>query len=104
MSITFITRTTTFTNQTGAPFKRTESVTFSSTVTSASVVISGYDVGFDNCDGRFQHSQVTLSDVNIQGSTVTYLVTVGLKDNSGIYDDPFYGTINATIIADISKS
>ncbi|HEY0143830.1 MAG TPA: hypothetical protein VGF48_23285 [Thermoanaerobaculia bacterium] len=76
------------------------SVTFDSRVRAADAAIKGFELGYTEGDHELLLAQIGITDVKKQGDDVTFTVTIGLRDNSGDYDDPFDGKVTVLVTAD----
>jgi len=105
MPLAFQTATVTFPASTGGPKFQIANVTFPGTILlAADVSIKGFDVFFTNGNHPILQEtvQVTLLGFNpLAPLTVTFAVTLGLRDSSGVFDDPFGGSVTVLAIADV---
>jgi hypothetical protein len=78
-------------------------VTFPSSVTQATAILSGFLVEFS---GNNDHHlgqldvQVAVPGSGINGATVTVQITYGLRDWSGNWDDQYDGTVFFSVIGE----
>jgi hypothetical protein len=79
------------------------SVTFSSAVTQATAILTGFIAEFSNGDDHHMGQldvQVAVPAGGISGSTVMVNVTYGLRDWSGDWDDKYDGSVFFSVIAE----
>lgn len=85
------------------PQVTTTTVTFGSTVSQASALLTGflveYSGGNDHHLGQLD-VQVIVPANGINGSVVTVNVTYGLRDWSGNWDDQYDGTVSFSVIGE----
>ena len=85
------------------PQVTTTNVTFGSSVTQATAILTGflveYSGGNDHHLGQLD-VQVNIPQSGINGATVTVDVTYGLRDWSGNWDDQYDGTINFVVVGE----
>ena len=77
------------------------SVAFPSAVRSAEVSIAGFDIRYNNGDHHVLRQTVDARIERIEFGTVYFRVNLLLRDSSGNTDDPFSGTVNVLVIADV---
>jgi len=75
-------------------------VNFPSQVRSAQIALNGFDVRYTDGDHHILRQIVDISDPQINGSAVSYNVSLLLRDDSGNIDDRYQGTVDTLIIAD----
>jgi hypothetical protein len=75
-------------------------VTFDSRVRKADAAIKAYQLGYTEGDHELLLQKVQVWDVKEQGDDVHFQVTIGLRDDSGNYDDPYEGKVSVLVIAD----
>lgn len=78
-------------------------VVFSSAVSRAEVSIAGYDLKYNNGDHHILREMVEAHVDNVQGATVFFHVDYLLRDDSGNIDDPFSGSVDVLVIADVDQ-
>lgn len=77
-----------------------EAVTFSRQVRIVGTAINGFNLTFNNGDHSFLRAKVDISQPVIRDRTVTFSVSLLLRDDSGHIDDPYSGYIDVLLIAD----
>ena len=81
-------------------------VFFSGSVQRAVAMIQGFDIHFDNNEHPVLQERIQLDINSINGGTVNILATFLIRDNSrdrvGNIDDPYSGSVNAVVIADVA--
>jgi hypothetical protein len=78
-------------------------VAFPNTVRSAEVSIAGFDIQYNNGDHHVLRQTIDAKIERIEFGTVFFRVNFLLRDSSGNTDDPFSGTVNVLVIADVSS-
>ena len=81
----------------------TTNVTFPSSVTQATAILTGFIAEFSHGDDHHLGQldvQVTVPSGGVNGSTVAVNVTFGLRDWSGNWDDQYDGQIFFSVIAE----
>lgn len=76
-------------------------VVFRNPVTRADVSIAGYDITYNNGDHHLLQQMIDAKIEKIELGTVFFRVNFLLRDSSGNKDDPFSGTVNVLVIADV---
>ena len=85
------------------PQVTTTSVTFPSTVSQATAILTGFIAEFSNGDDHHLGQldvQVIVPPGGVSGTNVTVNVTFGLRDWSGTWDDQYDGQIFFSVIAE----
>jgi hypothetical protein len=77
-------------------------VVFPNTVRRADVSIAGFDMRYNNGDHNVLQQIVEARLERVQDRTVFFRVNFLLRDSSGSIDDPFSGTVNVLVFADIA--
>jgi hypothetical protein len=77
-------------------------VTFSGTIVAAVAVITGWDVKFSPVDGdhHLGRLDVAVNTLETIGRSVEVIITFGLRDWSGNWDDRYEGKINFAVLAE----
>lgn len=81
----------------------TATVTFPSTVTQATAILTGFIAEFSPRDDHHLGQldvQVTVPSGGVNGTNVTVNVTFGLRDWSGDWDDNYDGQVFFSVIAE----
>jgi hypothetical protein len=84
----------------GGPQTASSEEVFSGQVTQACSALTGIDYGFTDDDHDLFKTIITL-DCRVSQNVVTTVARFGLRDNSGVYDDAYDGTITFCIVADV---
>lgn len=84
------------------PRQSTRDVTFPSAVSSASAVLTGFNVQFSSNDGdhHLGNLDVRLRADLLTGTSVRITATFGLRDWSGSWDDKYEGQIFFSVIGE----
>jgi hypothetical protein len=78
-----------------------QTVIFSRNVTSAAVGITGYFVGYAPTDDHHVGQIQIKVEPTINANVVIVTATLGLRDWSGNWDDPYQGSIDFAVVADL---
>lgn len=81
---------------------QTGAVVFNSPVTRADVAISAFDIRYNDSDHDILRMMVGAEVQNIEGATVFYQVQFLLRDDSGDIDDPFSGSVDVLVMAQLA--
>jgi len=76
-------------------------VVFQSPVRTAQVVLKGFDTSFNNGDHDFAKLVIDCEIAFVNVNEVRFQVRMLLRDASGNIDDPFGGSVNVAVIADL---
>ena len=83
------------------PQQERETLSFSNPVSQAVAVLNGFEVEFsEQKDHHLGRLQVDVGVDEIKGTSVTGIITYGLRDWSGSWDDGYNGTIRFSVIAE----
>jgi hypothetical protein len=83
------------------PQQARETLSFSNPVSQAVAVLNGFEVAFsEHKDHHLGRLQVDVEVDGINGTSVTVIITYGLRDWSGSWDDGYDGTIRFSVIAE----
>lgn len=84
------------------PRQQTRDVTMASPVSSATAVLTGFNVQFSSDDGdhHLGNLDVRLDASILTGTTVRVTATFGLRDWSGSWDDRYEGQIFFSVVGD----
>jgi hypothetical protein len=74
---------------------------FGNTVRTAAVPLQGYAVSFGNSDHHLRDLQVSVTNIAVNGSIVTYNVVFNLKDGS---NNKGSAEIDVTVIGDVESA
>ena len=107
MALEFVDGTLFFGNTTGQVAEATQLSTFSGTVKKViTAVMRGYDFGFDGKDRPIHELQAQVTGASVidtqnPGNQVLVFGLLLLRDFSGNIDDPYHGSIDYTVIAEV---
>ena len=88
-----------FPNVTGAAQHQSRSINFGRTVQSVSVMLTGFDIKYNNGDHHVLQESIQLRISGNNGGHVDVEATFLLRDGSGNIDDPYSGSIDAVVLA-----
>lgn len=100
MALRFIRERVTFDPTKGQIQVEPRTVVFPGTIRTAHVALNGFDVQYSDGDHHLLRHMVDISDPAINGNSVSYTVSLLLRDGSGNIDDRFAGTVDTLIIAE----
>jgi hypothetical protein len=103
MSIEFKTRAVQFDPTQGQRQYLEDSVHFAGRVHRAEAAIKGFSLGYTNNDHHIWREQITVDKVDIQDNVVRFGVSILIRDSSGDIDDPFDGSVEVLVIADVAQ-
>jgi hypothetical protein len=95
----------TFPSTTGRDQSVSKSVDFPGpgTIKSAGIALNGFDINFRNGDHNLGDFKINCTDnPSFTGLHVDFSVNLLLRDYSGNIDDPYGGTVDVLVIADVS--
>ena len=90
-----------FPNATGRVQTQRLPVAFSGAVRNAAAVLQGFNVQYNNGDHELLQETIQLFVTDFNNNTFVVEARLLLRDGSGNIDDPYSGTINAVVIADV---
>ena len=102
MALDFRTVTINFAPTTGAPGRETATAVFGSTVTKANAALRGFDIRFNNGDHHILRELVDIDVEQILNNTVRVADDYLLRDSTGNIDDPYSGTVEVVVMADVA--
>lgn len=71
-------------------------------IRSVQCALQGFDVQFTNGDHPLRQLRIDIGDPEIVNRTgVSFDVRLGLRDASGTFDDPYGGSVDVLIIAEV---
>jgi len=88
---------------TGEENEKDVTIDFPKTVLAAESFINGFKVGFVNTDKPLREIHVN-THATFEGDDDNVKVTVrlGLRDNSGTFDDPYKGFVDVVVVAELA--
>ncbi len=105
MRIEFKTVTIIQTARKGAPQPITvTSDQFSNSILNAEAALNGWDLRFTGQDHHYHDGFVKIQDVEVVDRRVKVTALMGIRDNSGDWDDTYEGEANVLIIASIADN
>jgi hypothetical protein len=102
MALDFRNVVVTFNTTAGAAQRENGTADFASTVRRANAAIKGFDIFFANVDRHFHRQEIDIDNVTVDGNSVNFSVDFALRDRSGTFDDPFGGSVEVLVIADVA--
>jgi hypothetical protein len=87
------------------PRTASTNVTFSGNVKQAFAILTGADFGFSRSGGDHHLGQVDLAvtaQTQPSSPTVAVTATLGVRDWSGNFDDPYEGIIHFAVVAELA--
>lgn len=103
MALEIATRTVPFDNVTHTDEPRTSDtgpIDFGRPVRQAWAFLSGFDIEFTNGEHPMRRVICNVFP-EVAGTAVDAIVTLGWRDDSGSWDDPYQGSVLVTVIADV---
>ncbi len=94
--------TVSFPTLSGGSQRQTSFATFGSAVRAANTALKGFDISYGNGDHHVLRQQVDIDLLTVNGNVVNFAVDLVLRDNSGNFDDPFGGTVEVLVVADVA--
>ena len=102
MPVDFRVTTVRFPAGTGGPRRQLATVAFGSNVVRSDAALKGFDIQFNNDEHPLLREEVHLAGVSISGNSVVVPVDIALRDNSGVFDDPYSATVDLLVIAEVA--
>lgn len=87
---------------TGRAQRESATAVFGSQVRRANAALKGFNITFNNGDHNFLREQVDVDVTGINNNTVEVAVDFVLRDSSGNFDDPYSGSVEVLVIADVA--
>ena len=75
---------------------------FNSTVRRANTALKGFNILYTNGDHEILRQEIDIDLTSINGNSVNFAVDFVLRDGSGSFDDPFGGSVEVLVIADVA--
>lgn len=79
-------------------------VLFGSKVRTADAALKAFQINYTNGDHEILRETIAISNVRSEGAQVSFDVTIGLRDDSGNYDDPYEGKVTVLVTADVEAA
>lgn len=86
----------------GAAQRENGTAVFGSTVRRANTALKGFNIFYTNGDHHVLRQEIDIDLTSINGNSVNFAVDFTLRDNSGTFDDPFGGSVEVLVIADVA--
>ena len=86
----------------GRPQRESATAVFGGPVRRANAALKGFNIGYTNGDHEVLRQEVDVDVTSILNNTVTVAVDFLLRDSSGDIDDPFSGSVEVLVIADVA--
>lgn len=102
MALQFRRDSLTFPPTTGRRQRLERTVTFEGTVGNFEAVLKGFFVRYNNGDHHILELEIDLDSVRAGSSAVTVFVDFVFRDSSGTFDDPYSGSVEFVVIADVT--
>ena len=90
-----------FPNVTGSVQHQSRQIDFHGTVQNVSVMLTGFDIKYTNGDHHVLQESIQLEIGGNNGGRVDVVANFLLRDSSGNIDDPYSGSIDAVVLADV---
>jgi hypothetical protein len=90
-----------FPSVTGSTQSQVRSINFGRTVQHVAVMLAGFDIRYNNGDHHVLRESIQLRISGNNGGVVNVEAKFLLRDGSGNIDDPYSGSIDAVVIADL---
>ena len=71
------------------------------TVRSANAALKGFNIEFTNGDHEIVRQEIDIDVIGVVGEAVNLSVDFLLRDSSGNIDDPYKGSVEVLVIADV---
>lgn len=102
MALDFRELTIRFDPTTGRTQRESATAVFGDRVRRASAALKGVNIGYNNGDHHLLRQEFDIDVTTIVNNTVTVAVDFLLRDNSGNIDDPFSGSVEVLVLADVA--
>ena len=99
MSVKFGNKTVNFSDCGGELASKSGSVNFEKDVVQATAVMKGFEVKLNYGEKKIQLVSAYVDNVKFEGKNVSFNAYLGIKDQSGIFDDPYGGFVDVVVIA-----
>lgn len=103
MALEFRTADIVFDESKGKDQTERGTVLFATKVLAAEAAIKGFYLSYTNDDHELRYEKVEVTNVKQEGPQVSFDVTIGLRDWSGEYDDPYEGKVTVLVTANVEE-
>ena len=86
----------------GRAQRESATAVFGSRVRRASAALKGINIGYTNGDHELLRQEVDIDVTTILNNAVTVAVDFLLRDASGNIDDPYSGSVEVLVLADVA--
>ena len=90
-----------FPSVTGPQQLQSRKIDFGRTVQNMAVILQGFDIQYNNGDHHVLQESIEVSGFVLGRSVVDVFAFILLRDGSGNIDDPYSGSIDAVVLADV---
>ena len=90
-----------FPSVTGPQKVQVRQINFGRTVRDVAVMLQGFDIQYTDGDHHVLEESIEVSAFVLSGGVVDVSADLLLRDGSGNIDDPYSGSIDAVVIADV---
>lgn len=104
MALEFRTTDVVFDESKGKDQTERGTVLFGSKVRIAEAALKAFEINYTNGDHEILRETIGISNVKSEGAQVSFDVTIGLRDDSGNYDDPYEGKVTVLVTADLEAA
>jgi hypothetical protein len=94
--------TVSFPTLSGGPQRQTSFAAFGGPVREADTALKGFNIFYANGDHHVLREQVDIDVLSVNNNVVNFAVDFVLRDSSGNFDDPFGGSVEVLVIADVT--
>lgn len=102
MAVDFRPLTLNFDPTSGQIQRQSATALFGSAVRRADAALKGYNIRYNNGDHHLLQQEVNIIDVARNNNSATVTVEYLLRDSSGNIDDPYSGTVQVLVFADVA--
>lgn len=86
----------------GRAQRESATAVFGSPVRRANAALKGFNITYNNGDHHLLRQEVDIDVTSVLNNTVTVAVDFLLRDGSGNIDDPYSGSVEVLVIADVA--
>ena len=90
-----------FPSVTGLQQLQSRQINFGRTVRNVAVILQGFNVQYNNGDHHVLEESIEVSGFVLGDQVVDVFANILLRDGSGNIDDPYSGSIDAVVLADV---